>query len=421
MPVFTQSYIENLVPDGKFYPDEGKKGCVPGLYIYAGRKSKTFYAYVGRGSAKVKLGTHPGYTVKKARVAAKRIVGKAADGHDFTAARHNKKAAEASTLGLYLDGIYKEHAEASIAGHRQMLAGLKKNFSFLLNKPMASITELDLAKWKRNRAGVSLETQRRELTNLKAVLNHAVKSKVIPAHQLTQYRVKGDLQEGEGETKVRYLTPVEEKRLRSALDAREATLRQERSNGNKHRAERGYALLPEIGPHQYADNIKPIVLLALNTGLRRGDLFGLKWEHVDLGRQQIRKIIAKTSHSRRKAGKKLEPAVLPLSPEAAAVLAQCKKQSEPDAQYVFVSSRSGGRITDLKKAFEGVLTKAKIENFRFHDLRHTFASRLVMAGVDINTVRELMTHSDIKMTLVYAHLSPDHKAAALQKAFGGVA
>jgi integrase len=86
---------------------------------------------------------------------------------------------------------------------------------------------------------------------------------------------------------------------------------------------------------------------------------------------------------------------------------------------VFASPRTGGRLDNVKRGFEAVLARAKIENFRFHDLRHTFASRLVMAGVDINTVRELMTHSDIKMTLVYAHLSPDHKAAALERAFGG--
>ena len=82
-------------------------------------------------------------------------------------------------------------------------------------------------------------------------------------------------------------------------------------------------------------------------------------------------------------------------------------------------SVSGTRLDNARKAFDKVLTDAKIENFTFHDLRHSFASKLVQAGVDINTVRELMTHSDIKMTLVYAHLSPDHKAAALEKAFGG--
>ena len=91
-----------------------------------------------------------------------------------------------------------------------------------------------------------------------------------------------------------------------------------------------------------------------------------------------------------------------------------RNQSPSDSGLVFPNS-NGKAFNNVKKAWAGVLEKAKIKEFRWHDLRHHFASRLVMAGVDLNTVRELLGHSDIKMTLRYAHLAPKHKAEAVSR------
>ena len=75
----------------------------------------------------------------------------------------------------------------------------------------------------------------------------------------------------------------------------------------------------------------------------------------------------------------------------------------------------GAPLADVKSAWLPLVDAAKVRAFRFHDFRHTFASKLVMAGVDLNTVRELLGHADLKMTLRYAHLAPEHKAAAVAK------
>ncbi len=89
--------------------------------------------------------------------------------------------------------------------------------------------------------------------------------------------------------------------------------------------------------------------------------------------------------------------------------------AENEASDLVFIGKFGGPFTDVKKGWMPVLKEAGINRFRWHDLRHHFASRLVMAGVDLNTVRELLGHADLKMTLRYAHLAPEHKAAAVRK------
>ena len=105
---------------------------------------------------------------------------------------------------------------------------------------------------------------------------------------------------------------------------------------------------------------------------------------------------------------------VPLNDEAVRILKTWRTSDVTPTGYVFPGA-GGERLIDVKTAWKPLLRVAGVTGFRFHDLRHTFASRLVMAGVDLNTVRELLGHADLKMTLRYAHLAPEHKAAAVAK------
>ena len=425
-PAFNEKTISRAKPQAKPYEirDSGDRRA-PGLLLRVHPSGKkTYYCQIKRG-VRVALGSAPKMTLDQARTEARQKMGQSAAGVDVQA----ESKLERLTLGKFIDGKWSQHAKTATASFEDMKRCVKLSFADLLAKPMAEITELDMRRWRKTRnkrtkkdgtprKPVSLETMKRELTYLRAILNFAVAEGDIPAHQIRKYKVIAGVDESESEQKIRYLTADEEQLLRTQLDKRERELRESRVNGNKWRQQRGKPLMPVIKPNEFADHIKPLVLLALNTGLRRGDLFDLKWSHVDLDKRQVRKVISKSSHARRKAGKPIVTATLPLSAEAHAILQQLHRQRDPASELVFPSPLSGTRLDNIKKGFTKLIADAGIADFRFHDLRHTFASRLVMAGVDINTVRELMTHSDIKMTLIYAHLSPDHKAAALEKAFG---
>lgn len=147
--------------------------------------------------------------------------------------------------------------------------------------------------------------------------------------------------------------------------------------------------------------LKPIIITALNTGMRRGEIFNLKWRDIDFQNGIIYLFDTKNGDKRE----------IPMNSLVEKALIGVRKHSE--SPYVFCK-KDGSTYTNIKKSFLATLSKCGIIEFRFHDLRHTFASQLVMSGIDLNTVRELMGHRDIKMTLRYAHLSPDHKRRAVE-------
>jgi integrase len=149
--------------------------------------------------------------------------------------------------------------------------------------------------------------------------------------------------------------------------------------------------------------LEPIIVLDVNTGLRRRNILDLRWDQVDFKRRIIR------IESRTKSGRPLN---LPLNDTAFQKLKEVH-QKTASYRYVFVhldGKFEGQPITDIKNAFNGAVERAKIQDFRFHDLRHTFCSWLAIRGVPLTAIQKLAGHASIKMTLRYAHLSPRYLA-----------
>lgn len=152
--------------------------------------------------------------------------------------------------------------------------------------------------------------------------------------------------------------------------------------------------------------LKPIIIIALNTGMRRGEIFNLKWEDAIQNVIHIRE--SKSGRGRFiPMNNTVKETLKNLSP-----IYELKDGKSMMSEYIF-RGRSHKPIKDIRTAFRNVLKEAGISNFRFHDLRHTFASHLVMSGVDLLTVKELLGHRTLEMTMRYAHLSPDYKQRAV--------
>ncbi len=353
--------------------------------------ARSYYARWGRSGIQV-IGKVGQFTPDEARERCQKILGNVAHGRPPL---EGLDGADGLTLGQFITDTYtpwvKAHRPRTAEG---TLWRLGLHFAKLYNKPLSAITVEDVEGWrlKRINEGIEPSTVRRDLDALSSVLTRAVKLDKLannPVRRVERPKI-------DRTPKVRYLDAAEERRIRKALSERDAEMRKARESANRWRKARKQDPLPPL-PY-FGDHLTPAVLISMNTGMRRGELLALRWANVDMKGKQLT-----VEGATAKAGQTRH---IPLNDEALDVLKKWKEQAPAGDRVIAVD-------TGFKTAWASLLERAKITKFRWHDLRHHFASRLVQAGVPLNTVRELLGHGSMAMTLRYAHLAPDQKAEAV--------
>jgi integrase len=228
----------------------------------------------------------------------------------------------------------------------------------------------------RNRGKRSPATVNRYLVNLSAVFTFAKRQRLVPKGWT--HPCRGLQLETEPPGKVRFLESAERSRLLAACKA-------------------------SSWPKLYL-----LVLMAITTGARRGELLGLTWRDIDVDR-------AVASVARSKNG---EAKTLPLTPAVVDELARHRRGA--DEHLVFASRLRPDRPYCFETAWRPALKAAAVERFRFHDLRHSFASYLAQSGATLIEIADAMGHKQFAMTKRYAHLTTKHKAAMVNRVMGEI-
>lgn len=325
--------------------------------------------------------------------------GEAADGIDPQAERKRQRAeqksAKSKTVGGFYELQYEPWLETERKSGKATAKRLKSCFEWLFSKPMQDVTPFIIQSWRKKRleAGRSPHTVNRDVVALKAMISKAVEWDLLDSNPLSKLkRAKAD-----DNSRVRYLSPDEEQRLFEALAAREKKKRTERNSHNMWRKKRNLAPLPKFTKNQFTDHLMPMVILAINTGLRRGEIFNLEWQDIDFlhNRLTVRAAATKSAKTRH----------IPLNTMTLKTLRRWQEQTN-DTGLVF-PGKEGQRLDNISTAWRNVIDDAEIENFTFHDLRHCFATKVLKGGADIVTVSKLLGHSDLKMTLRYSHVTDE--------------
>ena len=249
---------------------------------------------------------------------------------------------------------------------------------YFAGRTLAEITPALIERYQTQRLEqVAPSTCNREVAALKCLFNRAIRD-----GKATENPVKAVKLLTENNTRTRYLTDAEGPAL--------------------------FAALP--------DRFKALVTVALHTGLRRGELLGLRWEDVDFHTNTLTVARSKHGEARRLPMNALVRQVLQDLRRDQITAARTRTEGEREilSAHVFCD-RSGNRYSYLSSFFCHAVRQAGIPNFRFHDLRHTFASRLAMAGVDLYTISTLLGHKTPGLAARYSHLSDGHQQAAVER------
>jgi integrase len=370
----TITSIKGLIPEDKRLNDTEISGfhariTPTGLITYY-----LFYRLNGK-QVNYRLGIDGQMSPAQARDLAKNKIAEVTQGVDVQAVRkHDRtktKYSKLSTLRFFLEEKYAPWLKSrNPKTAEKTIKAFESSFPTLMDYQMSDINAWEIEKWRNKRLsdGVKPATTNRQINTIKGCLSRAVEWGAIDSHDLNKVKTLTV-----DNSKVRYLSKDEEARLRENLHASDT------------------------------DFLEVIVILALNTGMRKGELLSLDWNHVNFDNK-----ILTVDFQNAKSGNTRH---LPLNTQAYNALKQW--QQETDGIGFVFKDKNNAQLKDFPYIWGALLDEAQITNFRFHDLRHHFASKLVMASVDLNTVRELLGHSDLKMTLRYAHLAPEHKAAAV--------
>jgi len=405
----TPSVVQNIKPQEKTFRvcDTLLKGLV---IIVQPTGKKVWYVNYRRPNGKRTdhmIGATNLFTVTEAREQARDFLAALAMGEDPKAKKtvDAETKPEVMTLQGFITDFYAPWVTENRKTGRETIIMIERAFKSFWETDVTQITLAQLEQWRtqeKKKRGIKASSLNREVTALKAALNWGVTMEIIEKTPMSKFK---PLKEVDSRKIVRYLSDDERSRLMKALDDREAKMRQERKSHNEWLKARGEAAMPE---HKYfADHLKPMILISLNTGIRQNALFSLEWRDInfDEGSLFLRADTAKNS----------KESYIPMNDIVLEVLRSWREQSHPTKSnaLVFPSPKNGKKLDNCRKSWDALLKKAEIENFRWHDMRHDFASQLVMRGVDLNTVRELLGHADMKMTLRYAHLAPEAKKKAV--------
>ena len=363
----------------------------------------TFYCEYARNK-RLKLGRTDHVALSEAHDRVRNIMKDVYDGTDPGQVKRQQQ--EELTIAEFIDEYYEPWAYSHLRTGEATVKRIRVAFATEITRKLSKISVFEIEKWrtKRLKGKISPKTVNRDVGALRAVLSRAEEWGFIDGNPLLKLkRLKV-----EDITPPRYLQPDERKRLFLALDERDARRIAERDRYNAWRRERGRNEYPDLKRLPFTDYLRPMIILSLNTGLRKNELYTLGWDNIHLDHPNpFLTVIAAFSKGKRSRH-------VQLNKVAIETLVAWKTMWESNARRLVFANTNGETLDNNKSAWRNLVKDAGLKNFRWHDMRHDFASCLAMAGVNLNTVRELLGHSDYKMTLRYAHLSPNEGSNAVK-------